>query len=119
MNLIFFMAIFLCCCTFAYFFYKWNTRPVEWSPKEVAMLLQSWLDGNIEDDSWDYFESCKVSNTELAKIREEALERTLFESSSIEVESGSKRRLNQEGVKKFNELIALCISLDRQVKIYT
>lgn len=110
MNQVLVIAIVFITAYGFYRFYKWNTRPVEWSSAEVSALLQSWIDGRIDEERWEYFEACEISNSQLEEIRKEALTATLFESPLVAAE-GNSLRLNEEGLKKFNELISRCNEL--------
>lgn len=88
-----------------YAFSRWNSRPVEWSPEEVASLLQTWIDGEVDDAGWDYFEACEISNPELENIRQQALDATYIDSPYIDAD---RHRLNERGKELFKDLKAKC-----------
>ena len=92
-----------------YFFHNWNQKPVEWTHKEVAALLESWINDNVDDRGWDYFESCEIANPELEKIRQEALAAICFESPYIDPKHKPGIHLNGSGKTLFMELKSKCL----------
>lgn len=109
MNQLLVIVVVIIAAYYFYRFYKWNMKPVKWSSEEVTAILQSWIDGR-DAERWEYFESCAISDSELEEIRKEALASTQLESQLITV-VGSSMHLNEEGLKKFNELISRCNKL--------
>lgn len=57
-----------------FFFYRWNQRPVAWTQDEVVALLESWLNGDLSSEDWDYFISIKIERPDLESLRKEAQE---------------------------------------------
>ncbi len=102
-------AIVICCAVI--FLYKWNQRPVYWSVEDVEKLLQSWLDGALDYNSWDYFEACKIKNPKLEEIRQECLEIYMQGSKYLVTEEAISGKLNQAGVDKVTSLKELCSSI--------
>ncbi|WP_045858646.1 hypothetical protein [Teredinibacter purpureus] len=94
-----------------YLFKKWNLRPVNWEPEEVSKLLLSWLDDNIDDRAWDYFESCEIANPKLEAIRQRALDAVYFESPFIVSTRQNGLRLNEKGKELFQELREKCLEI--------
>ncbi|KZX61459.1 MULTISPECIES: hypothetical protein [unclassified Alcanivorax] len=86
-----------------YTFTRWNRRPVEWKSEEVADLLQTWLDGDVDDAGWDYFVSCEISDPQLEEIRQEAMGAVYIESPYMDA---SGHRLNEAGKALFRDLKA-------------
>ena len=80
-------------------------RPVHWEPEEVIQLLESWIDGEPDYGSWDYFEACEISDPVLEEIRQEALDATYLDSPYIDACGTSEEALNEEGKEKFKSLI--------------
>ena len=111
MNILIWVGIIVAIFAGLYLFNRWNTKPVEWKPEDVAKLLQTWIDGNIDYAGWDYFEACEIVNPELEKIRLEAIEATWLKSPNIENCGGQNEHLNEKGISKFKELIEKCLAL--------
>jgi hypothetical protein len=107
MSIIVWFFIVLVALVGIYAFIRWNNRPVEWKPGEVADLLQSWLDDDVDDASWDYFEACEISNPKLEEVRQRALDAIYVESPYMDA---GQHRLNEVGRALFRELKAKCIS---------
>lgn len=85
---------------------RWNSRPVDWKPEEVADLLQTWLNDDVDEAGWDYFEACEISDPRLEEIRQRALDAIYVESPYIDA---TRRRLNERGRALFRELKEKCI----------
>jgi len=111
MNIVVWIIIGILILVGLYFFNKWNQKPVEWNPQEVADLLQTWIDEDIDYRGWDYFEACEIANSKLEIIRQEALSATYLKSPYIESCGESGERLNEQGKEKFKGLKAKCLEL--------
>ena len=56
-------------------FLEWNSRPREMTPKQIAALLQKFIDDTATNAEWDYFATGpRLTNPELESIREDAAE---------------------------------------------
>ena len=109
MNITIWLSIGFWVVVSLYAFRKWNLRPVHWDPKEVSALLLSWIDNNVDDRSWDYFESCEIANPKLEEVRQRALNAISFNSPFITAEREDGLRLNAQGIELFQELIKKCV----------
>lgn len=90
------------------YFSVWNSKPVKWEPNEVVALLESWLQNNVDDGVWDYFESCQIANPNLEKVRIKVLEATYWDTPYIDSFGTPDQKLNEKGITLFNQLIEEC-----------
>ena len=111
MNTVIWIILALIVAAGVYTFIKWNRRPVHWEPEEVAKLIDSWLNDNIDYAGWDYFESCEIRNQKLEEIRIQAIEATWVKSPYIVSCGKPDERLNAEGKQIFEQLKAKCLAL--------
>lgn len=86
-----------------------NTDPVERTPEEIAGILESWINDEVDWKEWDYFESCDIKHPELNKIKNECMKIDMPNSPYIS--NPEEKHLNPAGKKLVSELLAQCKSL--------
>jgi len=94
-------------------FAVWNSRPVDWTPAEVAQLLRARLRGEQDSNDWDYFVSCRIRDERLEEGREHVLRMEVVGSHYLSGSSENILDLSDAGVSRLEELIAVCETVGR------
>ena len=76
-------------------FLFWNSRPVSRTPEDVIETLEKWLQGELTDGEWDYFECCHIKDPDLEKIRGKCAELSIDPAFTRDPEMGPG--LNEAG----------------------
>jgi hypothetical protein len=85
-----------------------NRRSVKQTPADVAAVLRSLLDGNVDSARWDYFVSTSFADPSLESIRNRCVDAWREGSQFLQPGAIGPQELSAAGVKLIGELLQEC-----------
>lgn len=83
----------------------YRNRKAEWEPEEVALLIETILDGSLDSREWDYFVHVEIDDKKLNEIRESVADMWVLGSRYMERDAIDPCRMNEQGRERLKGLL--------------